>query len=141
MPLITKPIVKIRRAFEKAIQGITPSIPTAWQNAPFDPVVDQAYQRVLLIYRNPDNTVLGDEYYREQGECNIFLSYPDKQGMLQVEERAELIRSVFPRGSTLTEQDLQVKLLRTPGIQNGGVIGDRQIVLVSIPFIAEVLNV
>lgn len=133
-------LVTIKKALEKRLQLITPSISTSYESVSFTPVANEPYQKVQIIPRQPDNPTLGDGYYREVGEFQVVLAYPSNVGTLDVLTRAELVQQHFARGTSITEGDLTVIIPRTPQISGASVIGDRVIVPVIIRYLVEIMN-
>lgn len=131
-------IVSIRAALETKLNTITPAISTAWENHPFTPVDGVPYQRVYLMPATPSNPTMGDGYYREQGIFQVSLFYPLQTGAAAAAARAELIRSAFKRGVSMTSGGVTVQIGNTPEISQGRVDGDRFHVPVRIFWFAGV---
>lgn len=131
---------KIQTAFEKKLLEITPAIDTAYENVSFKPRKEHPFQSVYLQPKNPENPTFGDTYYREVGEFLIFLNYPNKEGTNSARQRAEAIRQMFSRGSTLVEDGLEIIIKRTPTIAGGITSNDRYILPVRIEYFASVLT-
>lgn len=130
--------VAVRAALEGALNGITPAISTAWENAPFTPVSGTAYQKVNLLLADPDNLGFGSGPYREQGYLQVSLMYPLATGPAAAGARAELIRSTFYRGLSLINNGITVLIEKTPTIGSGTVDGDRWMIPVKIRFFANI---
>ena len=92
-----------KRALEKYLNLMSPSIQTAYEAVNFNPTNGVPYQYVQLNPWKPQNPTLGDQYFRDTGEFQIFLCYPTGKGTGEVLARAELVRLHFKRGTTLTE--------------------------------------
>lgn len=133
-------LVTIKKALEKRLQLITPSISTSYESVSFTPVTGEPYQKVQIIPRQPDNPTLGGGCYREVGEFQVVLAYPSNVGTLDVLTRAELVQQHFARGTSITEGSLTVIIPRTPQIAGASVIGDRVIVPVIIRYLVEITN-
>lgn len=132
-------ILDIQRAFEKRLLTITPTIQTVPVGVSFTPVTGTPYQKIQLVPRNPENPTMGDGYYREVGEFQIFICYPPNKGTADAIARAELTRSYFQRGTTLTEGGLEVIIPVTPYIAGASPVGDRLIVPVIIQYSVGVI--
>jgi len=130
-------IGSVRAALEAKLNGITPALATAWQNAPYTPVAGTAYQQVFLLPATPSNPTLGDGFYREQGIFQITLMYPIQAGSSAAETRAELIRTAFKRGTSMTSGGVTVKVEATPEISQGRVDGDRWAVPVKVRWFSD----
>jgi Bacteriophage related domain of unknown function len=132
-------ILSIKKALEKKLAALTPNISTAYESFSFTPVPNVPYQRVQVIPRKPDNPTMGDSYYRENGEFQVFLAYPSNVGTGQVLAQAELVQQHFARGTTITEGSLEVIIPRTPQIAGSTVVGDRIVVPVIIQYYVGIL--
>ena len=129
---------KVRKAFEKRLATMTPALDTAYENANYTPVTGTAYQSAFLLPAQPENDTLGNGYYREVGIFQIGIFYPLNTGPAAAEARAELIRSHFRRGTSMTEDGQTVLVVRTPQRTPGQSINDRYFIAVSIPYRSEV---
>jgi len=127
-------LVSIQKAFEKKLATITPSISTAYEGVSFTPVANVPYQRIQVVPSKPNNPTMGDDYYREEGECQIFLCYPTNKGKGEVLTRAELTRSYFKRATTLIEDGYSIIIIETPHIAGVSTIGDRLVCPVLIRY-------
>lgn len=125
--------VTVRAAIEGALAAITPSLATAWENAPYTPVAGTPYQRVTLLLAQPANTEIGPGY-TEQGFMQVDLAYPLNDGPRAASDRAELIRTTFHRGASFTASGATVNIERTPEIMPGRVEDDRYVVPVRVRF-------
>lgn len=130
-------IVKIRAALESALNGMTPALATAWENSPFDPVNGTAFQRAFLIFGDPNNQEYGPNY-QELGYLQIDLNYPLLSGPNASDQRFELIRETFKRGTSFYNSGVTVTINRTPSISSTYVSGDRFIRPVKIRFYANI---
>lgn len=128
----------IRAALETQLSAITPALPTAWENAPFEPPAGAPYQRVNLIPAPPENPTFGDGFRRERGMLQVTLAYPLGSGPAQAAARSELIRQAFPRGASLTAGGIVTTIEKTPEIGPGLIEGDRYAVPVRVRFFANI---
>jgi hypothetical protein len=128
--------VLIRSALEVALAAMTPALSTAWENAPFTPVVGTPYQRVNLLMAEPVNPEMG-RFTRDQGFLQVSLAYPLNAGPAAASARAELIRDTFYRGRSFTSGGLVTTVERTPEIAPGRVEEDRWVIPVKIRFFAN----
>jgi len=133
-------LTKIKIALEKHLAALTPVLATAVENIKFTPTQGVPYQDVQIVPRAPDNQTLGDRYYRENGELQIFLSYPTNQGSSPAQTRAILTRDHFKRGTTLTQGGVDVVVMETPSITSGSIFNDRYIIGVFIKYSCGVLK-
>lgn len=130
--------LKIRKAFEKKLQQITPAIQTAWESVAFTPTQGVPYQRVQLVPFKPENPTYGDNYHREVGEFQVYLCYPNGKGTQEAQERAELLKNTFYRSLTLVQDGVEIVIRRTPAISAGFITNDRYILSVSIEYYASI---
>lgn len=136
-------VVAIRSALEVALAGMSPALATAWENAPYKPVVGTPYQQVTLLLAEPVNAEVGPAsgvYHTEQGFLQVDLKYPLGGGPAAAAARAQLIRTTFPRGASFTASGVTAIVERTPEIMPARVEDDRYVVPVRIRFYAHVRN-
>ena len=129
----------VRQALETALNGMSPSLPTAWQNVAFTPTPGVAYQRAYLLAAEPDNIEIGPGY-TERGFLQIDLCYPLGNGPASAEARAELIRTTFRRGASFTASGTTVNIERTPEIAPAQVEDDAFVVRVRVRFYAHAIG-
>lgn len=128
----------IRAALETALNGISPALATAWENAPFTPVAGTAYQRAY-IKGVTDNPTVGGNHYRVNGYMQVNLCYPLQTGTSAANTRAELIKTTFKRGYSFTSGGVTVVIDKTPdGMEGGRVDGDRFVLPVKIYFFCDI---
>ena len=132
-------LLNIKKAFEKRLATLTPSIATAYEGVSFTPTT-APYQRVVLVPNQPLNPTMGSEHYREAGSFQVFLNYPANKGSAEALARAQQIRLLFKRGTTLIEDVTEVKILTTPQISGTSVQVDRLVIPVLISYIADVFE-
>lgn len=132
-------IKTIKKLLEKHLSLMTPPISTAYENTNFKPVDGQPYQRVQVTPLSPDNPTLGDDYYRERGEFQVFLAYPVNKGAADALLRAEAVQTHFKRGTVLQEGNIRLHILKTPTVSGSIISGDRYVVPVIIQYEAEVI--
>lgn len=117
---------------------MTPTLSTAYENAPFTPVNGTPYQRASMLYAIPEGEVLGCTRHREVGVFQVQLFYPTGDGNAAAHARAEAIRTTFARGSIFTHSSTNTLIRGTPSKSPGFIDGDRYVVTVSIPYEAEI---
>jgi len=127
----------MRTALEIAVNGITPALPTAWQNDSFDPVKGVAWQRVTILTGRPENQVM-DTSFKENGVLRISLFYPLRIGSALASQRIDLIRSVFPRDTKLVKDNVTVTTVGTPEKASEQVETDWYSVVIDIRFYSEI---
>jgi len=124
-------LASIRQALETALNAITPSLATAWENKAFTPVTGTPYQAAYLLPAEPDNVEIGPGY-TERGIFQVNLFYPKDKGAKDAAARAILIRDTFPFGASLTSGGVTVHIIATPEIGVARPDGDRFMVPVRI---------
>ena len=131
-------IIDTKRAAERLLLSLTPSIPTALESVDFEPPVNAMYQRVQFMLNPPDDPVFTAGYHRENIQMQVFVADTKGHGTVQVNTRAELIRSAFYKGRTFIEGSTRIHILRTPQMQSAFAVQDRIVVPVLINLVAEV---
>lgn len=130
-------VVIIRSILETALDAITPSIATAFENVSYQPPsATIPYQIAWVIFATPDNPETGAGY-RELGFMQVTLQYPLQAGTSAAAARAILIRETFKKNTSLSNSGVVVTINKTPAIGNGVVDTDRWAVPVKIPFHAN----
>ena len=130
--------VIIRALLEVRLNAITPTVATAFENVPFTPINAVPWQRVNLLTAQTLNPTFGDNFRRETGIFQVMLYYPENAGASAAASRAELIRSQFSRGLSLTSGTLRVLIDRWPWVSQGTSDSSWYRLPVSIPYIADV---
>jgi hypothetical protein len=121
----------IRSALQVALNSITPALSTAWENASFNPVNGVPYQKVNLLFAQPENPEYGSSYV-ELGIFQVTLMYPLSAGTAAADERSEILMDTFKRGSSFSAGGYKIIIDRTPEVMGGMRDGDRWAVPVKI---------
>jgi hypothetical protein len=132
-------ITAIRAALETKLGTISPVLSTAYENVAFTPVAGVPYQECYTLRATPENSTLGDGFYKELGIFQVSLKYPQGVGPSTAEARAILIRAAFKRGTVLTSGTTKVLVTATPEIGAGRVDGDRWAVIVKVRWSAGII--
>lgn len=133
-------IILIKRAAERHLNALTPSVPIGWEGVTFNPPANSIYQRVQFLVQSPDDPVLGTGFHRERLTMQVFVVGEINKGTSEIITRAELIRDRFKKGLVLTEGNVRIHVLRTPQIAGTAVSSDRAICPVIIELVAEVYS-
>ena len=129
----------IRKALETALNAISPSLLTAWENVAFiPPDPSQPYQQVFVLFGQPEDAELGNANHTERGIFQINLLYPVQAGDAAARARAELIKTTFARANSFLNSGISTIIERTPEASGGTVDGDRWLVSVKCRFFAFV---
>ena len=127
-------MLNTRLAFEEAINAISPTIATAYENVSFTPSSGVPYQELYDIPASNDHLFIDNSEFEGLGIFQITLKYPSGKGTKDVSNRAELYVSSFPVGRVLTKGTTKVHIIQTPKVNILGVDGDRYVVAVSINY-------
>ena len=123
----------VRVATRQHLKAITNPIETDWEGDKFTPTNDVEYQSVHLLSGHVEDLVIG---YTNEAKSNfilqVTLKYPSQKGTYAIETKAHDIVEHFKRGTTLTKNDITMRVENTPTITNLGVEADREIRAVSI---------
>lgn len=132
--------MSIRAALETALNAMSPSLATAWENVPFEPPAPTtAYQRATILLAQPNNTSIGGTF-QEIGILQVDLMYPQDTGADAAEDRAALLRTTFKRGTSFTNSGITVTSERTPEIMPGRNEEGRFVIPVRIRFFAHIIE-
>lgn len=129
----------IRDALQNHLKALDPTFRTQIENAKFVPDATTPFQRVQMLYAEPDNAVLGCARHREVGVFQVGLHYPYGTNYGAAQTKAEQIRIHFKRGTTLSSAGQNVLITRTPSKATLGIIDDRYVVIVSIYYSSDVI--
>jgi hypothetical protein len=127
-------LLNARLAFEEAINAISPTIATAYENVSFTPTINVPYQELYDIPASNDHLFVNSSEFESLGIFQITLRYPSGKGSKDAFNRAELYVSSFPVGRKLTKNGDTITVIQTPQINVLGVDGDRYSVAVSINY-------
>lgn len=136
-------LADIRAALESRLNAMSPSFPTAWENAAYTPEIGTPFQWVTLLpaeTQNPTFAGIGSELAFEQGIFQVSIYEPRGVGSGAAAARADALRDQFKRGLTLTSGGVNVKIARTPSIAPALLEADWYVVPVSIPYFAHVFQ-
>jgi len=130
---------KIRAALEAHLNSM-PAISTAWENANFDPVIGTPYQRVNMLYAEPNDLTMGATRRREIGIFQITLCYPEGNGSVSAHDRFDLVVTHFKRGTVLSFSGANVLITKTPRKTTLGNIDGFYTVIASISYSSDIFN-
>lgn len=134
---ISSPISSTKRAVERRLNTLTPSVPIAYENVSFIPPTGM-YLRTQLTIQNPEDPVYGTGYYRERITFQVFVCEELNKGTVSAQAKAEAIRTLFTKGTSFTEDDYVVHILRTPQVAGSIVTSDRLVIPILISLVVEV---
>lgn len=133
-------ILNTKRAAERLLLSITPSIPTSLEGVDFTPPSGQMYQRCQFRIDPPTDPVFTAGFHRENIQMQVFIAGLKGEGTGDILARAELTRKTFFKGRTLIEDTTKIHILETAQIGSILPLGDRLVVPVLIQLTAEVYS-
>ena len=133
------PIKLIRQALETTLINLQPSVPTAIEGVDFDPPAG-LYQRCQLLIRQPDDVVLGTQYYRENVDFQVFVVAPAGLGLGEGLDQAVRVRNAFPKGWYMQQGEVSLRGLRTPQIGSTMPADGKVVIPVTIRLTCEVMR-
>ena len=132
-------ILNIKKAAERRLATAFPATQIAYENVKFDPPASM-YFRTQFLVSPPDDPVIGDAYYRERLQFQIFVVDKVNAGTANAYSVAEQIRAVFSKATTMQEQGTNIYVLRTPQVSGSIVASDRMVVPVIVTLVGEVFT-
>ena len=131
-------IAKIRTAFDTRLATLSPALACAYENKAYAPVAGTPYQRINLLPNTPEDAVLGSLIYFEIGIFQVTLCYPMGNGPGTAEARAQLVKDLFKRGTSMLQGGVTVTVTRAPSAAPAFIDGDRYCVPLSMRYQAQV---
>lgn len=132
------PITATKKSIELRLGTL--GLPIAYENVSFTPTPNQKYLILQFLQRGTDDPVIGDTYYRELTEVQIFVCDKLNIGTTSAIETAEQIRALFPKGLTLTQDGFNIHIFSTPQIKGSTKTSDRLVVPILIDLNTEVYS-
>ena len=131
----------VKKLVENKLKTLSPLPSIAWESISFTPPADGSlYLRCNLQVNQPDDTCIGDTYYRENCIFNIYVLDKLNIGTGNALDKAEAIRDLFQKRTTLQEGTVRVQVLRTPRIAGAVITNDRLVVPIGIELTVENLS-
>lgn len=126
--------VAISAALEARLATVTPALQLAYANEEFSPVAGTPYMQASTIFAAPNNDEFGPSF-QERGLFDVLLFYPVGEGWGAALAQAELVRTAFARGTSLTGADGKiVRVVGTPAIAPAYRDGDRWVQPIRVTF-------
>jgi hypothetical protein len=120
---------------------LTPAIPTAFEGVSFDPPATM-YQRCQFRLDGADDPTLGAGvgigYHRERIQMQVFIVAEANKGTAAAITRAQLVRNLFKKGTTLLEGVYRIHITSTPTMGSASPIGTRTIIPIMVDVFTEV---
>lgn len=127
-----------KKLIENRLKTLSPLPAIAWENVSFTAPADGSlYLRCTMQVRNPDDTCIGSEYYRENIIFNVYVLDKLNIGTGNALTVAENIRTLFKKKTTLEEGTTRVQVLSTPRIAGSVVTNDRLVIPLNIELTVE----
>jgi hypothetical protein len=128
----------IRKLLETQLNTLSSGLATAWENVPYKPTAGTPWQRVQLLPGRTENPTWGSAHRREVGIFELMLFYPKNTGPHDAYTRAATLMAGFARGSSFSENNIQVLIDEHPYISGSQKDDSWFIVPVNVPYIADV---
>ena len=132
--------VVIRKLLETRVNTVGGVFPTAFENTPFTPVVGTPWQAVALIPGQTQDPGQDSSVKREVGVLQVMLKYPKNAGAAAATQRAETLRAGFPRGLSLQEGNVLLRIFSSPYIGTAVPDGAWLSVPLTVPYTADVTS-
>lgn len=129
-------IPKICALLETRLQALSPAVPTAFENVPFDPADGALYQRVNHLINTPRDLAITLDIPEQRGILQVMVCAPLGAGRGAAQARAQAIADHFAPPQRLTGTGVYVELLKTPAIASGLKADERWCIPVSITWSA-----
>jgi len=127
-----------KKLIENRLKTLSPLPSIAWPNVSFTPPADGSlYLRCTMQIRDPDDTCIGSDYYRENVVFNVYVLDKLNIGSSNALNVAENIRTLFKKKTTLQEGTTKVQVLSTPRIAGEATTSNRSVVPISIELTVE----
>lgn len=120
--------------------GVVQAVTTAYQNTVYPSVIGVPYQMAFMIPFKPNEPTQGAGFSQEQGLFQVTLVYPVGLGVGAINERAELIRGAFKKGSTLVNNGVTVVIANKPELGNFAGAADSFSIPVKISYQANIYD-
>lgn len=128
-------IAAIQAALESRLYGISPVIPTAWQNVEFTPTIGTPWQSVALIMNTPIDHAINYDVTEQRGLLQVTLHYPGGVvGTATALARAQAVATRFAPPQSLVSGGTTVEILSTAQIGSGRAIDGWWVIPVTVPW-------
>lgn len=134
-------LLTVKKIVENRLASITPAIPIAWEGVNFDPPSDGSkYLKCSFSIKEPDDTCIGGNYYRENVVFYVYVMDRLGVGTGEAYQIAENVRNLFKLKTTCVEDYVLIRVLKTPHIAGSLKTADRLVVPVTISLTVENLS-
>lgn len=136
---MTSPIINAKRACERRLTQLSTPLPTAYEGVSFVAPAG-LYLRTQFVLLPPDDPVIGAGFYRERMVFQVFVCDLLNIGTTNALTKAELIRSLFSKGTAMQESGNNIFVYETPQISGSAITNSRLVVPVLINLAVEVFS-
>lgn len=133
-------ILNTKKAVERRLAQAFPSIAIAYEGVKFTAPNNAMYLRTQFQIQPPDDPTIGDTYYRERITFQVFVADVLNGGTANALSKADEIRTLFSKGTTVQEAGTNIYVLNTPQIAGAIGTNDRLVVPVLINLVAEIFE-
>lgn len=127
-------VATIRAALESRLNGMTPTLATAWENVPYSPTTGTPWQQVNLLVNTPVDHAINFDVGEQRGILQVVLYYPEGVGSATAAARAQAVATRFAPPQTLTSGGTKVEILSTAHIGTARAVDEWYAIPVSIPW-------
>ena len=109
----------IRTALQTRLEALLPALDTVYENEPYTPKPDVAYQRATVMPADPSTPEMSRRLVIEMGLFHIMLCYPKDEGVGAIGLRIAALKAQFQRGLALVSGGVTVTIQGAPGVGQG----------------------
>lgn len=130
----------IKDLFETRLNANSGGVDVAFENVPYSPTNGRPYQMVSFMPAQTEDPCKDAGYRRLSGVVQVLLCYPLKAGSQPALTRAAALVAAFPRGLSLSKDNVTLKLLRSSYVGRGRAGAAFYELPVTVPYVAEVFD-
>ena len=130
----------IKDLFETRLNANSGGVDVAFENVQYSPQNGRPYQMVSFLPAQTEDPCKDAGYRRLNGVVQVLLCYPLKAGSQLALTRAAALIAAFPRGLSLSKDNVTIKFLRTAYVNAGRAGAQYYELAVTIPYTAEVFG-
>ncbi len=121
--MTTVPDYDLQAALNDRLSDEFPTMPVAWENRSFTPVVGTPYLKANLLRADSEVITLGPNPYKERrGIFQVSCMYPAGEGWGNATSKAAEVAAAFPDSSSFVYNGLTVNIVEST--VNSGLPGD-----------------
>ena len=134
------PLLDAKKALEKRLAAAFPTTKIAWEGVSFKAPSNELYLACQMVVGTPDEPTIGDLYYREVVNFQVFVMDVNNKGTANALQVAQQVRDLYAKGTSLVEGTTNLHITRVPMIPGADSVDGRIIVPVLIDVWVEVYN-